>query len=91
MAHPDPRRRSQIASLAAHTSWARTPVRAERLAPANRAREQKWEQQVDPDGSMKPADRARAAASARSAYYRRLSMAGVEARRRRAAAKRPAA
>lgn len=89
MAHSDPKRRSQIASLAAHTSWARTPVRAERMAPANRAREKKWEKQVDPEGVLSPADRARAAASARAAYYRRLSMAGVEARRARAAARRP--
>ncbi|WP_086002969.1 hypothetical protein [Nocardiopsis salina] len=85
MAHSDPTRRSQIASLAAHTSWARTPHRAERMAPANRAREQKWEREVDPDGVMDPADRARAAESARAAYYRRLSMAGVEARRTKAA------
>ena len=81
MAHSDPTRRSQIASLAAHTSWARTPHRAERMAPANRAREARWEREVDPDGVMDPPDRAKAAEAARAAYYRRLSMAGVEARR----------
>ncbi|WP_017612085.1 hypothetical protein, partial [Nocardiopsis salina] len=65
-------RRSQIASLAAHTSWARTPHRAERMAPANRAREARFEAEVDPDGVMGPADRAKAAESARKAYYQRL-------------------
>ncbi|MFC9089023.1 hypothetical protein [Nocardiopsis dassonvillei] len=90
MAHPDPTRRRQIASMAANVSWSRTAVRAERLAPANRAREQKWERLVDPDGAMKPADRVRAAESARKAHYQRISALGVEARRRKAAAARAA-
>lgn len=90
MAHPDPTRRKQIASLAAHTSWARTPHREERMAPANRAREARWEQQVDPDGVMTPADRAKAAASARKAFYQRLAMKGVAARRAKAASRRAA-
>lgn len=90
MAHPDPTRRRQIASLAAHTSWARTPHREERLAPANRAREAKWLEEVDPDGVMDPITRAKAAESARKAYYQRLAMQGVEARRARAAAKKAA-
>lgn len=90
MAHSDPARRKQIASLAAHVSWAKTAHRAERMSPANRAREQRFEAEVDPDGVMDPADRARAAESARKAYYRRLSMSGVEARRAKAAAKRAA-
>lgn len=87
MAHPDPDRRRQIASLAAHTSWARTPHREERMAPANRAREAKWEHEVDPEGVMTPASRAKAAESARKAYYQRLAMQGVEARRAKAEAK----
>lgn len=90
MAHPDPDRRRQIASLAAHTSWARTPHREERLAPANRAREAKWEREVDPDGVMDPATRAKAAASARRAFYKRIALKSVEARRARAEAKRAA-
>lgn len=90
MAHPDPDRRRQIASLAAHTSWARTPHREERLAPANRAREAKWEREVDPDGVMDPATRAKAAASARTAFYKQIALKSVQARRARAEAKRAA-
>lgn len=86
MAHPDPKRRRQIASYAADVSWARTANRAERMAPANRAREDKWLDVVDPNREMAPADRARAAESARRAHYKRISRLGVEARRRRAAA-----
>jgi len=83
MAHPDPQRRRQIARLGAHVSWARTPIRAERMAPANEAREARWERLVDPDGAMSPEDRRKAAASARKAYYLELSRKGVEARRRK--------
>lgn len=83
MAHPDPARRRQIASLAADVSWARTPIRSERMAPANRAREARWERIVDPDGVMDPAERAKRAESARRAHYKRMSMKGVEARRRK--------
>ncbi|GAA1994208.1 hypothetical protein GCM10009799_20370 [Nocardiopsis rhodophaea] len=86
MAHSDPTRRRQIASLAANTSWARTPVRAERIAPANRARERRWEEKADPDGVMSSADRAKAAESLRRAHYQRISRLGVEARRRKKAA-----
>lgn len=83
MAHPDPQRRRQIARYGAHVSWARTPVRAERMAPANAAREAKWEREVDPGGVMSPDDRRKAAASARKAYYLDLARKGVEARRRK--------
>ena len=90
MAHPDPDRRKQIASLAAHTSWARTPHRAERMAPANRGRERALADRVDPDRTMTPAERAKAIESQRAADQKRLSMAGVEARRAKARAKRAA-
>lgn len=73
MAHPDPTRRSQIASLAAHTSWARTPIRSERTRPATRASIGRFEKQVDPDGVMAPADRAKAADSAMRAYRRAMA------------------
>ncbi|MEV2277774.1 hypothetical protein AB0I72_19520 [Nocardiopsis sp. NPDC049922] len=86
MAHPDPKRRKQIASMAANISWARTPVRSERIAPANRAREEGWEKKVDPEGVMRPDDRAKAAQNARHAHYQRISRLGVEARRRKRAA-----
>lgn len=82
MAHPDPQMRSQYGRLGADISWARTPVRSERTAPARRALEGKWERDV-PDTVTDPDERRKAAASLRKAHYRRMSIAGVEARRRK--------
>lgn len=83
MAHPDPEKRRQYARLAANISWARTPVRSERLAPARKAIEAKFLAEVPPEVTD-PAERRKAAASARRAFYQRLAMKGVEARRRNA-------
>ncbi|ASU81386.1 hypothetical protein CDO52_00300 [Nocardiopsis gilva YIM 90087] len=85
MAHPDPKRRKEIARRAAHISWARTPIRAERLAAANTAREASYERDVDPDGVMSEEDRRKAARNDRTAFYLELSRLGVEARRRKRA------
>lgn len=90
MAHPDPEMRRQYGRLGADISWARTPVRAERTAPARAALEEKWLREV-PDTVTDPEERRKAASSARKAYYRRLSLAGVEARRRRREGLDPAA
>ena len=80
MAHPDPKLRAQYGRLGADISWARTPVRSERTAPARRALEDKWLAEV-PDTVTDPDERRKAAAAARRAHYRRMSIKGVEARR----------
>lgn len=75
--------RSLIASIASHESWARTPDRAARTAPARAAMAARFEREVDPDNVLPPAVRAKMAENARSAYYKRLALKSARARKRR--------
>ena len=43
----------------------------------------KFEQQVDPDGKLSPAERAKRAEFARKAHFKRLALKSAQARRRR--------
>lgn len=72
--------RSQIA---AHESWARTEDRTARTANARKAMLDKFEQEVDPDGTLAPAERAKRAEHARKAHFKRLALKSAQARRRR--------
>lgn len=90
MAHPDPTRRRQIASMAAHVSWARTPVRSERTRAAVRASQGRFEREVDPEGVMDPAERAKAADSAMRAHRRAMAKRRWDKYRAEQAAKRAA-
>ena len=74
--------RAAIARLAAHTSWANTPDPGARTAPARAAAFARFEREVDPDGVLSPAERARRAESARKAYFTRLALRSAQARRR---------
>ena len=71
------------ARVAAYESWARTPDRAARTAPAARGLLAKFEREarerLGPDAT--PRQVADAAEAARKAHYSRLSAAGVAARR----------
>lgn len=71
------------ARAAAHESWARTQNRTARTAPARAAMQRKFEQQVDPNNELLPAERAKRAENARKAYYTRLALRSAQARRRR--------
>ncbi|MGY2061642.1 hypothetical protein ACW9HQ_42785 [Nocardia gipuzkoensis] len=71
------------ARIAAHASWAQTADRAARTAKARAALEGKFEREVDPDGVLPPAERARRAAHARKAHYTRLALRSAQARRKR--------
>lgn len=75
--------RSQIA---AHDSWATTPDRNARTANARKAMLDKFEGQVDPDGTLTPAERTKRAEHARKAYFKRLALKSAQARRRRGGA-----
>lgn len=75
------------AEIAAHESWASTPDRSERTAPARRAFAEQFERQVDPDGILEPAERTRRAESARKAHYKRLALKSAKARRLKAEAR----
>jgi hypothetical protein len=83
MSVPSESERRLQRQAAAHASWANTPNRAARLAPAHAARDARFDKLVDPDGVMNPADRAKAAASARKAFYTEMARKSAAARRRR--------
>lgn len=80
-----PAERSMRARIAAHTSWANTPDPAARTSRGTQALLAKFEHQVDPDGTLTPAERARRAEHARRAYFQRLAYKSAVARRRKAA------
>lgn len=85
MAHKDPTERSITARIGAHARWANTTDRAGALAPARRGMDERFEREVDPDGVMDPATRARLAANAKSKYYAQLQLKAAKARRVRKA------
>ena len=80
-----PEQRALRARLAAHTLHAKVADPAAHTAPARKAFLDRFERQVDPEGELAPADRARRAAHARSAYFLSLALKSAQARRKRAA------
>lgn len=77
-----PEQRSQRAKIAAHIRWSK-----EDPAP-NAARGQagltaRFEREVDPDGTLPPAERARRVESARKAHFARMAFQSARARSRR--------
>ncbi len=81
-----PAERALAARLAAHSKWANTSDTTAATAPARRAFLDRFEREVDPDGTLPPAERARRAEHARKAYFTRLALASAKARRKSAAA-----
>lgn len=79
-----PAERSLRGQLAVHQSWANTPDRPARTRKAREAFNKKFEDEVDPDRELLPAERAKRAENARKAYFARLSFESAKARRRRA-------
>lgn len=79
-----PAERSLRARLAVHTSWANTTDRRKRTSNGTAAFLARFERQVDPDGVMSPADRAKAVESAKSAYFAGLALKASKARRAKA-------
>ena len=75
-----PAQRSLRGQLAAHESWAQTADRAARTAPARDTFLERFERQVDPDGILDPAERARRAEHAKKAYFLRLALKSAQAR-----------
>jgi len=88
MPRVDPQVARLRASAAGYTSWARTPDRSARTAPAREARWQKYLERArelqGPDATAEAVERA--AESLRQADMARMSLAAVKARQ----AKRPA-
>lgn len=75
--------RTLIAQIAAHESWARCENRTGRTAPARAAFDARFEKIVDPNNELLPAERAKRAANARRAYFKRIALKSAQARRRR--------
>lgn len=75
--------RHLAASIAAHESWAHTPDRSARTAPARAALMAKFEREVDPEGLLDPPERAIRAEHLRKAYFQRLALKSAKARRAR--------
>jgi len=73
------RLRSQVA---AHTLHAKIADPVAHTAPARQAMLDKFERQVDPDGTLDPSERARRAAHARKAYFLQLAYRSAAVRRR---------
>lgn len=76
------------AQVAAHTSWANTHDRTKRTEAGRQALNDKFAREVDPDGVLSPAERARRAESARKAHFARLALLSAQARRKGAASRR---
>jgi hypothetical protein len=78
-----PAERSLRGQIAANESWARTPDRPARTRAARQAMNEKFEREVDPDGTLLPAERAKRAENLRKAYFARLALKSAQARRNR--------
>ncbi len=78
----EPNERVLRARLAAHTRWSLEADPAAATAKARQAFMDSFERDVDPEGEMAPAERARRAESARKAHFTRLALKSAQARRR---------
>lgn len=78
-----PGERRLQARAAAYTRWARTTDRSAATAAAREGLMRKFENQIDPDGLLAPAERRVQAVRARAAYYASLAAKSAAARRKR--------
>jgi len=76
-----PAERTLRARLAAHTLHARVADPTAHTAPARRAFLERFEREVDADNQLPADERRRRAEHARKAYFTRLALASVKARR----------
>lgn len=68
------REQRSLQALAAYESWAKTPDRRERTAPAHRALMERFETQVDPQRVLPAKQRAAMADAAMRAHFSRMSL-----------------
>ena len=71
------------ARIAAEASWARTHDRTARTRPAREAFLNRFEKEVDPDGTLSPEERLQRAEHAKRAYMLRLAKRSAAARKAR--------
>ena len=77
-----PSERTLRARLAAHTLYSKVDA-TEHTRPARQAFLNSFEEQVDPDRKLDPAERKRRAEHAKKAHFARLSLLSSKARRQR--------
>lgn len=82
MSRLTPAQRSLSARAAAHARWSQTSdaERAKFAADAGARLMSRWEKQVDPDGLLEPAERARRAKNAERAHMARMGKASSQRR-----------
>jgi hypothetical protein len=73
MTEMTPAQRKMRAEKAAHASWKKTSDKSARTAKARQAAFNRFEREVDPDGTMDPVERSRRAESARKAHFRAMA------------------
>ncbi|WP_204292723.1 hypothetical protein [Micromonospora gifhornensis] len=78
-----PEQRRRRARIAAHVSWANTADRAARTAAGTKAFLDRFERQVDPDGTLPAEVRSVMAQHARKAYMLQLAERSAAARKDR--------
>jgi len=74
--------RSLAARAASHAKWAKCDDPPAATAAARAGLLARFEREVDPEGNLSPADRARRAEHARKAYYTRLALKSAQSRRK---------
>jgi hypothetical protein len=67
--------------IAALERWARTPDRTAATAPARAALDARFAAEVDPDGTLDPAERAKRVSMLRRAHFARLARRSAQKRR----------
>lgn len=77
----DPSERFMLASVASNTRWATETNRTAATSAARAAFNKRFEEQVDPDRRLSPAERAKRVESARRAYFMRLALKSAQSRR----------
>lgn len=81
-----PAERRQWSQIGADISWANTPDRTKRTAPAREGLQARFEREVrEKHGELPPDAFAKCVESARRAYYRRIGLKGVKAKAAKAA------
>lgn len=81
MSQMTPGERSLRASIASHHKWANTDA-VEGTKAARAAFLDRFDREVDPEGVLPPAERARRAKHARSAHFKALALKSAQARRK---------
>jgi hypothetical protein len=78
-----PEQRALRARLAAYERWSRTSDTTAATAAMRQAFRDRFERQVDPDGTLPVEERARRAEQARRAHFLRMALKSAQVRRAR--------